>query len=50
MIGQSRKFFSVKTGFEKLKKINKICLKKYLVIFGGSDAMNELLIKLILLI
>jgi hypothetical protein len=49
LIGQSTKNFSVKTGFEELKKkVNKIWLKKLFGDprnFGGSDAMNELLEK-----
>ena len=45
LIGQSAKIFSVKTGFEELKKkVNKIWLKTIFgdpQNFGGSDPMNE---------
>ena len=45
LIGQSTKFFSVKTGFGKLKKVNKISFEKNIRKsrnFGGLDATNEL--------
>ena len=46
LIGQSTKKFSVKTGFEELKKkVNKIWLKQIFGDpwnFGGSDDTNEL--------
>ena len=45
LIGQSTKFFSVKTGFEKLKKSKQNFVKRIFLDpwnFGGSDATNEL--------